>query len=56
MEQFIELCIVLGCDYAGTIRGTRLDVNIQFLPNISCYLNFVNVIKACSFSAYTIMA
>lgn len=24
MEQFVDLCILLGCDYCGTIRGNSV--------------------------------
>lgn len=40
-EQFIDLCILMGCDYCGTIRG------IGAPPRVSVFCIALNVAQCC---------
>ena len=42
-DQFIDLCILLGCDYCGTIRGIG---RVRAVELIDKYKNIENVIKS----------
>ena len=42
-ESFIDLCIMMGCDYCGTIKGVGPKTALQLIRQHGC---LENVIKA----------
>ena len=47
MEQFIDLCILAGCDYCDTIRGAALCNNRPTAVALSVLNSFLPVSRLC---------
>lgn len=62
MEQFVDLCILLGCDYVSTIRGIGPKKAFEFIKKHGCIENVLETIdqavcsflfnKSCKLSSY----
>ena len=50
-EEFIDLCILLGCDYCGTIRGIGPKRALELIKQ---YRNIDEAIKHIDKSKYSI--
>ena len=46
MDQFIDLCILLGCDYCDSIRGIGPKRAIELIRNHNSIDNILKVIDA----------
>uniref|UniRef100_A0A7S0EIY2 Flap endonuclease 1 n=1 Tax=Hanusia phi TaxID=3032 RepID=A0A7S0EIY2_9CRYP len=49
MDQFIDLCILLGCDYCGTIKGAGPKTSISWIEK---YKSIASVVKNIDISKH----
>lgn len=55
IEQFIDLCILLGCDYTGTIKGVGPSTALDLIKSHHSIENIIEYLKSkgngtCEFS------
>ncbi|VDN01466.1 unnamed protein product [Thelazia callipaeda] len=50
MEQFVDLCILLGCDYTSTIRGIGPKKAFEMISKHKCIENVLNNIDQTKYS------
>ena len=44
MEQFVDLCILLGCDYSATIRGVGMKRAFEYIKKYKSIDNLIGIV------------
>ena len=54
MDMFVDLCILSGCDFTGTIKGIGPITALKFIKENMCIENVVDIIKKSDSGKFSI--